>query len=98
MFGRFNDGSDELAEHSSRHASILRMRRGWEGNIGMIVTREKREKQRTTRFYVGSVEIDVGRNQKADQILAKLEQIVERREQNESFGNVPRCLADCLES
>ena len=62
----------------------------------MVVAREEREKQRAARLRGRVVEVDVRRVQKPHQILAELQQIVERREQNEAFGDVARFLADRL--
>lgn len=62
----------------------------------MVVAREEREKQRAARLRGRVVEVNVRRVQKPHQILAELQQIVERREQNEAFGDIPRFLADRL--
>lgn len=62
----------------------------------MVVAREEREKQRAARLRGGVVEVDVRRVQKPHQILAELQKIVERREQNEAFGDIARFLADRL--
>ena len=88
--------SHELAQHRGGHAAILGVIERFGRDIGVVVAREEREKQRAARLRGRVVEVDVRRVQKPHQILAELQQIVERREQNEAFGDIPRFLADRL--